>query len=233
MKEGISIVIKAEKYDYNKICDVIRNWIKGNSIFEKEEIFESYTSAAVEFGFVNAHSKFGTKYRYQELNVYFIDYHYYDENNSYSDNMLFYIYGDDSYRDIALLLNKIKKYFDFRHWLRNSNTDISTRKHFDDDLKYRYKRFLNSFYGTQFFSQEDNMRIVNVIFNGPATIVFWNDGSKTIVKKEETDSPDIEKALLYAYLKHILCTEDYHKVIEAVSSFASVQKAIKDKEKIE
>ena len=231
MKEGINIVIKAEKYDYSKICNVIRNWIKGNSIFEKEEVFESYTGATV--GFINAHSKFTTKYRYQELNVYFIDYHYYDMDKNGCGDIPFYIYGDDSYRDITLLLNKIKRSFDFRHWLRNSNTDISIKKHFDDDLKYCYKRFLNSFYGTQFFSQEDNMRIVNVIFNGPATIVFWNDGSKTIVKKEETDSPDIEKALLYAYLKHILCTEDYHKVIETVSSFASVQEAIKDKEKIE
>lgn len=31
----------------------------------------------------------------------------------------------------------------------------------------------------------DNLDIVNVRFNPPATIVFWNDGTKTVVKDEE------------------------------------------------
>jgi hypothetical protein len=40
-----------------------------------------------------------------------------------------------------------------------------------------------------------------VIFNGPATIVMWEDGTKTIVKKSENDTDDREKAVMYAILK--------------------------------
>ena len=40
--------------------------------------------------------------------------------------------------------------------------------------------------------------IKKVIFNDPATIVFWNDGSKTVVKCQEGDIFDPEKGLAMA-----------------------------------
>ena len=40
-----------------------------------------------------------------------------------------------------------------------------------------------------------------VIFNGPATIVMWQDGTKTIVKRSENDTDDREKAVMYAIFK--------------------------------
>ena len=43
----------------------------------------------------------------------------------------------------------------------------------------------------------------NVIFNGPATIVFWNDGTKTIVKCSDGDEYDPEKGLAMAYSKKL------------------------------
>lgn len=46
--------------------------------------------------------------------------------------------------------------------------------------------------------------IKNVIFNPPATIVFWKDGSKTVVKAQgETFDP--EKGLAMAISRHYLC----------------------------
>ena len=57
-----------------------------------------------------------------------------------------------------------------------------------------------------------NPDIKDIKFNGPATIVFWNDGSKTVVKKgsgETTD--DRKKAIIMAFLKKN--KEDY-KIIE-------------------
>lgn len=44
-------------------------------------------------------------------------------------------------------------------------------------------------------------RIDNVIFNNPATIVFWSDGSKTVVKCQEGDEFDPEKGLCMAIAK--------------------------------
>lgn len=45
---------------------------------------------------------------------------------------------------------------------------------------------------------------VKVIFNNPATIVIWNDGTKTIVKKQKGDRYDKEKGLALCYMKKAL-----------------------------
>lgn len=46
--------------------------------------------------------------------------------------------------------------------------------------------------------------IKKVIFNDPATIVFWNDGSKTVVKCQGDDIFDPEKGLAMAISKRAL-----------------------------
>lgn len=47
------------------------------------------------------------------------------------------------------------------------------------------------------------MSIKDVIFNDPATIVFWMDGTKTVVKCQEGDTFDPEKGLAMAIVKKI------------------------------
>lgn len=94
-----------------------------------------------------------------------------------------------------------------------------------------FKRYLNSIYGTKMFEIEDKMmdgidamRYVaydmislsktynnmfekdtpkKVIFNDPATIVYWKDGTKTVVKAEG-ESFDPEKGLAMAIAKRHL-----------------------------
>lgn len=46
--------------------------------------------------------------------------------------------------------------------------------------------------------------IQNVIFNDPATIVLWNDGTKTVVKRGKNDTYDPEKGLAMAIAKKAL-----------------------------
>ena len=46
--------------------------------------------------------------------------------------------------------------------------------------------------------------IKNVIFNPPATIVFWADNTKTVVKCGEHDEYDPEKGLAMAFTKKVL-----------------------------
>lgn len=43
--------------------------------------------------------------------------------------------------------------------------------------------------------------IKNIIFNPPATIVFWTDGTKTVVKTQNGEEFDPEKGLAMAYFK--------------------------------
>lgn len=48
------------------------------------------------------------------------------------------------------------------------------------------------------------LKIKNVIFNDPATIVFWADGTKTVVKCQDGDVFDPEKGLAIAISKKAL-----------------------------
>jgi hypothetical protein len=58
-------------------------------------------------------------------------------------------------------------------------------------------------------------KIKNVIFNDPATIVFWNDGTKTVVKCGKDDKFDPEKGLAMAISKYFFanagCYNDVFK----------------------
>lgn len=56
--------------------------------------------------------------------------------------------------------------------------------------------------------------IKNVIFNPPATIVFWNDGTKTVVKAAEGDEFDPEKGIAMAISKKIFGNQGsyYNKI---------------------
>lgn len=49
-----------------------------------------------------------------------------------------------------------------------------------------------------------DLGIKDVIFNNPATIVLWNDGTKTVVKVQDGDRFDPEKGLTMAIVKKLL-----------------------------
>lgn len=57
---------------------------------------------------------------------------------------------------------------------------------------------INSTYG---FTRTMKPAIENVIFNDPATIVFWTDGTKTVVKAVDGETYDREKGLAMAISK--------------------------------
>ena len=55
-------------------------------------------------------------------------------------------------------------------------------------------------------------RAKKIIFNPPATIVIWEDGTKTIVKCTEKDEYDAEKGLALCYMKKLL-GKDYSRTL--------------------
>lgn len=63
------------------------------------------------------------------------------------------------------------------------------------------KNALNSIFGKDGIKSMKKLKITKVIFNYPATIVFWNDGTKTVVKCGIGDTFDPEKGLAMAYMK--------------------------------
>ena len=57
--------------------------------------------------------------------------------------------------------------------------------------------------------------ITKVIFNDPATIVFWSSGEKTVVKCCENDVYDPEKGLAMAICKYVFGNGNYfHRVFK-------------------
>ena len=69
----------------------------------------------------------------------------------------------------------------------------------DDEVPINiYRNILNSTYGIGSLRIPE---IKNVIFNDPATIVFWEDGTKTVVKCQDGDEFDPEKGLAMAIAK--------------------------------
>lgn len=53
-------------------------------------------------------------------------------------------------------------------------------------------------------SKEKRMTIKRVIINEPATIILWEDGSKTVVKCAPDEPFDPEKGIAMAYIKHVM-----------------------------
>lgn len=54
----------------------------------------------------------------------------------------------------------------------------------------------------------------DVIYSGPATIIQWNDGTKTVVKCEDGEEYNKEKGFVMAYLKKLLGNRDFFKMLE-------------------
>lgn len=62
--------------------------------------------------------------------------------------------------------------------------------------------------------ENETQKIKKVIFSDPATIVLWEDGTKTVVKTQKGDQYDPEKGLAMACMRKILDKKDYHKWLE-------------------
>jgi hypothetical protein len=67
-----------------------------------------------------------------------------------------------------------------------------------------------------------------VIFNGPATIVMWEDNTKTVVKKAEGEPDDKEKAIMYCVFKKII--GDKPGMDKYINNFLKEEKKVEKKE---
>ena len=98
---------------------------------------------------------------------------------------------------------------------RQLNTGIPMEFIFMDDEKLEaHTRFRDNKMPTdyhKFFTGSFELNLIDnkpkikkVIFNNPATIVFWEDGTKTVVKAGDGDIYDPEKGLAMAFAKKFL-----------------------------
>lgn len=106
----------------------------------------------------------------------------------------------------------------------------NTAKESKNDQRIQYcKRDVDI---TKDYYMRASMTIKNVIFSNPATIVFWMDGTKTVVKCQEGDIYDPEKGLAMAIAKKALGNQgNYCNVFEKwlpEGHEAEFKKAIKE-----
>ena len=72
--------------------------------------------------------------------------------------------------------------------------------------------------------------IMDIKFNGPATIIFWSDGTKTVVKQNENEPYfDKEKAIAMAVLKKSYPGNAYHKLFNLDEYFRKQLRAAEKK----
>lgn len=93
------------------------------------------------------------------------------------------------------------------HQIEILDTDSRYPMSITCDNRNFYKEIVNTFYG-RINSKEETMKKVNyavkkIIYNPPATIVFWEDGSKTVVKCSQYDEYDPYFGFLAALAKKV------------------------------
>lgn len=73
-----------------------------------------------------------------------------------------------------------------------------------EKLRHEAEDLLAKTYFGITFNPPRSVEITKVIFNNPATIVFWSDGKKTVVKCAGDEAFDEEKGLAMAISKRVL-----------------------------
>ena len=101
-----------------------------------------------------------------------------------------------------------------KHWSYDTRRSAVEQEYVNNDIMTTLRAYHSMSYGYP----KPNDRIEKVIFNNPATIVIWADGTKTIIKCDKQDEFDPEKGLAMAIAKKYLGTNksgsNYYDVFE-------------------
>lgn len=94
----------------------------------------------------------------------------------------------------------------------NGYTDSQNRFEREYNNTMRATAFVTS--GCSTYSLDENF-IMDVIFNPPATIVYWRDSTRTVVKAQDGEPFDPEKGLAMAFFKKMFGnTGSYNNIIK-------------------
>lgn len=80
-------------------------------------------------------------------------------------------------------------------------------KQLNIDSGFFHERFMRDYINYDSFCRiihEDPFHIKRVIFNNPATIILWDDGTKTVVKAQDGEEFDKEKGVALCFMKRYL-----------------------------
>ena len=118
------------------------------------------------------------------------------ENNSAEKNMVVTLTGYPKHECVPFSVNEIELERNINNRMNGEEKELETAL---------MRRMSNTMHGI--YSNRVNCKgfgtpqIKKLIFNPPATIVFWNDGTKTVVKCQNHEEFDPEKGLAMAFFK--------------------------------
>lgn len=85
------------------------------------------------------------------------------------------------------------------------------------EYSYRDQKAIMEFFKSALSLPDNKPHIDHVKFNGPATIVFWKDGTKTVVKFDKKGIRNKKLAVLYAFIRKIYGEgRNYHDILEEI-----------------
>lgn len=76
----------------------------------------------------------------------------------------------------------------------------------NSSLDYEIKKKVAAIKAGEYMLRVKGTDIRDIIFNGPATVILWRDGSKTVIKQQKGDKWDPEKAVAMAVMKKVFGT---------------------------
>lgn len=97
--------------------------------------------------------------------------------------------------------------------LLHSGMSEAVIDYLDTDMKSIYKTYIDN-YGFHTLPVPKK-----ILFNSPATIVFWEDGDKTVVKCMKEDIYDKEKGFVLCLLKKMLSKKGYREAFKQFKNF--------------
>ena len=203
------VIDKVISYDYNFIDDMIKREKERNEMADQKTIIPEVYRFVLGGYYTNERCEIVIEKDFR--------------NNAYPYRVKVYTLKDNGDRDLTIT-------FGYRYWdqletqlmydLRTTGPAIC--KEMKDAITCELYSAKRSFSGLSYTdngslkSQINNLhknpfeampKIEKVIFNPPATIVLWRDGTKTIVKCQDGDEFDWEKGLAMAYVKRAFNNE--------------------------
>jgi hypothetical protein len=113
------------------------------------------------------------------------------------------IYNIKKSNDISISIDDYNKMLNTIEKLRKEKVDLQ-------EMVY------NAYFGHKYNNLPE---VKEVLYHNPATIIFWKDGTKTVVKAQNKEKYDKEKGFVMAYLKKILGNKgNYYKEIKRWTS---------------
>lgn len=134
-------------------------------------------------------------------------YHAKVDCNGHTENG--YVFREGNYYIVKEILLDWRRIGATSYIIYLQKLDIETKEETDIYLRFEmliddFKSIFALWYGKKTTKKCHDLNPIKVIFNNPATIVLWEDGTKTVVKAQDGEFFDQEKGLALCFMKKAL-----------------------------